>query len=222
MTKREYFSLCLDESTDQADEGFTINEELPSLISLRGTTKGTFKTVLRYVVLVTNYRGFDKCSCIVRDGAKAMTGIGISFCMLWKHNNINCPTVQQELLRGKIDAAYDMTNHLNELNLKLLGKHQNIATLYDHLNGFKKRFEEMKNLEGTSFSAHVKYVETVIEDFENRFIDFKEIEDALNIQDRFFAGIEKIPEIEEFWTQDVLYAEKHISLRKHIFNVKIH
>ncbi|KRZ18464.1 hypothetical protein T11_6483 [Trichinella zimbabwensis] len=120
------------------------------------------------------------------------------------------------------DLAFitDMTNHLNELNLKLLGKHQNIATLYDHLNGFK---------------IHVKYVDAVIEDFENRFIDFKEIEDALNMQDLIFRrnctiynqilfilSEEKIPEIEEFWTQDVLYAEKHISLRKHLFNVKIH
>ncbi|KRZ18458.1 hypothetical protein T11_14448 [Trichinella zimbabwensis] len=95
MTKREYFSLCLDESTDQADEGFTINEELPSLISLHGTTKGTvfFKAVQNCVT------GFDKCSCIVRDGAKAMTGTVISFCMLWKHNNINCPIVQQESLQ---------------------------------------------------------------------------------------------------------------------------
>jgi len=39
----------------------------------------------------------------------------------------------------------------------------------------------MKNFEGTSFSAHVKYIEAIIEDFENRFGDFKEIEEDISL-----------------------------------------
>lgn len=310
----EYFSLCLDESTDQADvsqllifvrtiqEDFTVNEELLNLIALHGTTKGTdiFEAVENSVL---NYGGFDKCSCIVTDGAKAMTGTGIGFCGLLKQNNINCPTIHciihQEALCGKslrqvnamkvavkvtniirggnrslthrkfrdflseMDAAYgdlllhsdirwlsagkclerffairkeipiflknnvnsdttelenqmqdptflsdlafmtDMTNHLNELNLKLQGKQQNIANLYGHLDGFKNKLklfkstlanniftffpnckehsEEINNFEETSFSDHVKHIETIIEEFENRFGDFKKIEGDISI-----------------------------------------
>ncbi|XP_043922075.1 general transcription factor II-I repeat domain-containing protein 2-like [Protopterus annectens] len=116
IAKCEYFSLCLDESTDQADlsqllifvrtiqEDFTFNEELLSLVSLHGTTKGTdiFEAVQKSVM---NYGRFDKCSCIVTDGAKAMTGTGSGFRGLLKQNNITCPTIHciihQEALCGK-------------------------------------------------------------------------------------------------------------------------
>lgn len=97
------------------------------------------------------------------------------------------------------DLAFitDITNHLNELNLNLQGKQQNIANLYGHLNGYesklklfkltlandiftffpycKEHFEEPKNFDDISFSIHVKYIEIIIEVFKNRFGDFKEL-----------------------------------------------
>ncbi|CAH1965159.1 unnamed protein product [Acanthoscelides obtectus] len=38
-----------------------------------------------------------------------------------------------------------MTSHLNELNLKLQGKQQNIANLFGHINGFKNKINGFKN-----------------------------------------------------------------------------
>ncbi|CAH2003664.1 unnamed protein product [Acanthoscelides obtectus] len=101
VEKCKYFSLCLDESTDLFDisqlvifirtiqDDFSVAEEMLDLIPLHGTTKGTdiFEAVNK---LVSDYRGFDKCSCIVR---------------LLKQNSINCPMihciVHQESLCGK-------------------------------------------------------------------------------------------------------------------------
>lgn len=44
---------------------------------------------------------FDKCSCIVTDGSRAMIGTEIGFAGLLKQNNINCPVIHQETLYGK-------------------------------------------------------------------------------------------------------------------------
>jgi hypothetical protein len=65
IEKSVYFSLCLDDSTDQTDASqllifvraiqsdFTMHEELLNLVSLRGTTNGsTF--LKRYVIVLTN------------------------------------------------------------------------------------------------------------------------------------------------------------------------
>ena len=39
----------------------------------------------------------------------------------------------------------------------------------------------MKNFEETSFSTHVKNIEAIIGNFENRFGDFKEIEEDISL-----------------------------------------
>ncbi|CAH1998493.1 unnamed protein product [Acanthoscelides obtectus] len=76
---------CLDERTDLSDISqlvifirtiqydFSVAEEMLDLIPLHGTTEGTdiFEAVNK---LVSVYGGFDKCSCIVTDGTRAMTG----------------------------------------------------------------------------------------------------------------------------------------------------
>ncbi|CAH1989209.1 unnamed protein product [Acanthoscelides obtectus] len=104
VEKCKYFSLCLDESTDLSDisqlvifirtiqDDFSVAEEMLVLIPLHGTTKGTdiFEAVNK---LVSDYGGFDKCSCIVTDGARAMTGTEIGFAGLLKQNSINCPMI---------------------------------------------------------------------------------------------------------------------------------
>lgn len=310
----KYFSLCLDESTDLSDisqlvifirtiqNDFSVSEEMLDLIPLHGTTKGTdiFEAVNK---VVSDYGGFDKCTCIVTDGARAMLGTGIGFAGLLKQNNINCPVihciVHQEALCGQtlrqmnvmkvvvkitniirggnralthrkfrdflaeVDATYgdlllhtdirwlsagkclqrffalrkeipiflkdevksdtmelenqmvdaqfladlafltDLTSHLNELNLKLQGKQQNIANLFGHINGFKNKiklfksslekndfsffpsckehFEEMKDFEEVSYLPHIKYIDTIVEEFENRFSDFKKIERDISV-----------------------------------------
>lgn len=314
IEKCKYFSLCLDESTDLSDisqliifvrtiqEDFSVAEEMLDLIPLHGTTKGTdiFEAVNK---VVSDYGGFDKCSCIVTDGARAMIGTEIGFAGLLKRNNIHCPVihciVHQEALCGKslrqsnvmkvvvkitniirggnralthrkfrdflaeVDATYgdlllhtdirwlsagnclqrffslrkeipiflkndvksdttemenqmvdakflsdlafltDLTSHLNELNLKLQGKQQNIAYLYGHIRGFqnkiklfksslekhdfsffpscKEHFEEMQDFEKVSYLTHIKYIDTITEEFENRFSDFKKIEGEISV-----------------------------------------
>ncbi|CAH1969176.1 unnamed protein product [Acanthoscelides obtectus] len=70
------------------------------------------------------------------------------------------------------DLAFltDMTSHLNELNLKLQGIHQNIANLFGHINGCKEHFEEMKDFEEVSYLPLIRYIDTIAEEFKNRFI----------------------------------------------------
>ncbi|XP_074105376.1 LOW QUALITY PROTEIN: general transcription factor II-I repeat domain-containing protein 2-like [Cotesia typhae] len=112
----EYYSICLDESTDQTDvsqliifircisKDFTITEEMLDLIPFHGTTKGSdiFEAVNKTIV---EYGGFRKCSCIVTDGAKAMTGKVTGFAGLLIQNGIDCPLfhciIHQEALCGK-------------------------------------------------------------------------------------------------------------------------
>lgn len=309
----EYYSLCLDESTDQTDisqliifircisKDFSITEEMLNLVPLHGSTKGSdiFQAVNKTVM---EYGGFQKCSCIVTDGAKAMTGNVTGFAGYLKQNGIDCPLIHciihQEALCGKslrqmnamkivvkitnlirggnkalshrkfrnflteIDATYgdlllhseirwlsagqclqrffdlrkdipiflkneiksdtidmetkmrdpefladlafltDMTQHLNELNLKLQGKQHNIANLYGYVNGFKNKlilfktslekydfsffpsckehYTEMRNFD-YNFSDHVKYIDEVIFEFEQRFADFKKLESDLSL-----------------------------------------
>ena len=80
-----YFSLALDESTKisdtsellifirTADKNFTVQEELVKVCSLNEDTTGSSNfAVLKSVI--HDYGGYKKCSCILTDGAKAMTG----------------------------------------------------------------------------------------------------------------------------------------------------
>lgn len=85
VKKSSYFSLCLDESTDQSDvsqllifvrttfEDITSKEELFDICPLYGTTKG--KDVYEALKkTVDRIGGFNKCSAIATDGAPSMTG----------------------------------------------------------------------------------------------------------------------------------------------------
>jgi len=53
--------------------------------------------------------------------------------------------MQDPIVLSELAFITDMTNHLNELNLKLQGKQQNIANLYSHLNGFKSKLKLFKS-----------------------------------------------------------------------------
>lgn len=250
-----HFSLCLDESTDVSDisqliifirtvgNDFTAHEKLLELHSLHGTTEGKdiFSAVKK---AVEKYTTFEKCSCIVTDGAPAMVSVENGFVGILRKNSINCLTlhciIHQEalctkslkltsamnvvvkvtnLIRGgnralshrkfkmflnDVNAAYgdlklhsevhwlsagkclqrffairkeipeflktevtrdtteieekfqsyeflselafltDITFHLNELNLNLQGKNQNITDLFGNLTEFCSKLELLK------------------------------------------------------------------------------
>ncbi|XP_072389335.1 general transcription factor II-I repeat domain-containing protein 2A-like [Diabrotica undecimpunctata] len=109
--KSSYFSLCLDESTDQTDvsqllifvrttfDDFTSKEELFDICSLYGTTKG--KDIYEAVKkTVDRIGGFDKCSAIATDGAQSMTGKKIGLVGLLRENGVTCPTIHCIIHQG--------------------------------------------------------------------------------------------------------------------------
>ncbi|XP_059570183.1 general transcription factor II-I repeat domain-containing protein 2B isoform X2 [Alligator mississippiensis] len=99
-----YFSLLLDESTDQTDmsqllifirtveEDFSAKEELLSLVSLHDTTKGAdiFEALQKTVI---EHGGFNKCTCIVTNGARAMVGSKAGLSGLLKKSGVVCPMI---------------------------------------------------------------------------------------------------------------------------------
>ncbi|XP_070169425.1 general transcription factor II-I repeat domain-containing protein 2-like [Polyergus mexicanus] len=112
-----YFSLCLDESTDNrhvsqlsiftriVQNDFSCVEELLDLVALHGTT--TSLDIFRAVenTLKEFNVDFTKCSAIVTDGAKAMTGSQNGFLGLIRQQNLKFPVIHciihQEALCGK-------------------------------------------------------------------------------------------------------------------------
>ncbi|XP_070171334.1 protein FAM200C-like [Polyergus mexicanus] len=112
-----YFSLCLDESTDNrhvsqlsifariVQNDFSYVEELLNFVPLHGTTTGIdiFRAVEQ--TLEKFNIDFSKCSAIVTDGAKAMTGSKIGFFGQIKQQNLKFPLIHciihQEALCGK-------------------------------------------------------------------------------------------------------------------------
>lgn len=112
-----YFSLCLDESTDNrhisqlsifariVQQNFSCVEELLGFVPLHGTTTGAdifsaVKTVLQKFNI-----DFSKCSAIITDGAKAMTGTKTGFFGQLKQRNLTIPLIHciihREALCGK-------------------------------------------------------------------------------------------------------------------------
>jgi hypothetical protein len=81
-----------------------MHEELLNLVSLHGITKGSdiFETVRN---CVDKHGGFNKCSSIVTDGAKAMVGEQKGFSGLLRKSDVKCPIfhciIHQEALCGK-------------------------------------------------------------------------------------------------------------------------
>ncbi|XP_059573054.1 general transcription factor II-I repeat domain-containing protein 2A-like [Alligator mississippiensis] len=116
VKKCRYFSLSLAEITDQTDtsqllifirtveEDFSVKEELLSLVSLHDTTKGTdiFEALQKSV---SEYGGFEKCTCIATDGGRAVIGSEFGLSDLLKKSGVTCPmihcVIHQESLCGK-------------------------------------------------------------------------------------------------------------------------
>jgi len=113
VKKSSYFSLCLDESTDQSDvsqllifvrttfEDFTSKEELFDICPLYGTTKG--KDVYEALKkTVDRIGGFNKCSAIGTDGAPSMTGKKTGLVGLLRENGVTCPTIHCIIHQGAL------------------------------------------------------------------------------------------------------------------------
>ena len=123
MKHCKYFSLALDESTDVSDisqllifartidEDFVVHEELVKMQSLNNGTRGS-DIYASLESVVNEYGGFEKCSCIVTDGAKAMVGNKVGLVGLLKKNGVHCITlhciIHQEALCGKILQMSDV------------------------------------------------------------------------------------------------------------------
>uniref|UniRef100_A0A3Q3JZ16 HAT C-terminal dimerisation domain-containing protein n=1 Tax=Monopterus albus TaxID=43700 RepID=A0A3Q3JZ16_MONAL len=120
----KYFSLALDESTDVTDVSqlliftrtidgsFEVHEELLKLVLLHDTTRGTdiFNAVNN---VARAYRGFDKLSAVVTDGAPAMQGRHTGFEGLLQQNRANCPILhciihQEALCARTLDFSHVM------------------------------------------------------------------------------------------------------------------
>ncbi|KYQ55832.1 General transcription factor II-I repeat domain-containing protein 2B [Trachymyrmex zeteki] len=299
-----FFSLCFDESTDNrhmsqlsifvriVQNDFSYVEELLDFVPLHKTTTGVdiFKAVNQ--TLEKFDTDFSRCSAIVTDGAKAMTGSKIGFVGQIKQRDLKFPIIHciihQEALCGKVvklcsamqtvtkiinmikgghkflshrkfqqfleehnavytdvplycdvrwlsagkcletfftirkeiflflqdnfDVKYDefksffqdldsvcelalltdLTNHLNNLNLKLQKTDQTISQLVSHIDSFKRKLKLFKNQiennifhfypscqiifeeHGTNcnFQKHLFLIESLINQFDKRFKDF--------------------------------------------------
>ena len=75
----------------------------------------------KVVPVVESYEGFEKCQCVVTDGARAMTGQGIGFAGILKNYGVNCLMfhciIHQEALCAKSlqmsDVMITVTNIVN-------------------------------------------------------------------------------------------------------------
>jgi hypothetical protein len=89
----------------------------------------------------------------------------------------------------------DITKHMNDLNIKLQGKQQNVSNIFGHVNGFlnklklfktaierddlthflccKELAEELIIYEGSDFSTFVSNIEGMMEELQTRFTDFE-------------------------------------------------
>ena len=94
----------------------------------------------------------------------------------------------------------DITQHLNKLNLSLQGRNQTIASLCGFIDGFRKKlclFKSnlqsnilshfpscdviSKEIEDNNFCCFVEILDTLIEDFNKRFQDFRHLEKNFNV-----------------------------------------
>ena len=125
-----YFSLALDESTDirdvsqllvfvrSIDSQFNVSEELLGLLPLFTTTKGS-DIYEALNSLVSKYGGFQKCSCIVTDGAKSMTGAKRGVIAYLRDAGVDCPMfhciIHQESLSSRCIRLSDVMQHVMKI-----------------------------------------------------------------------------------------------------------
>ena len=154
ISKCSYFSLALDKSIDVTDisqlmifaglvdENFDFNEELLAIHPSTVETKGSnMYEAFNYVV--SKFRGFKKCSCIVTDGAKAMVESQNDLVGLRRKNEINCVAlhciIHQEALCGKVLKMMNVMQSVIKIVNLTRGGHQ--AQRHRRFVGFLRELE---------------------------------------------------------------------------------
>jgi hypothetical protein len=100
---------------------------------------------------------------------------------------------------------------MNDLNMKLQGKQQNVSNEFGHVNGFRNKLklfktaierndlthfpcsketvEELSNYEGSDFSTFVSSIEGMMEEFQTRFTDFKIMKNDITLSHNPFIVV---------------------------------
>jgi hypothetical protein len=109
----------------------------------------------------------------------------------------------------------DITEHMNDLNMRLQGKQQNVSNLFGHVNGFRNKLklfktaierndlthfpcckelaEELSNYEVSDFTF-VSNIEGMMEEFQTRFTDFEIMKNEIALLHKpFIVVIEEQP-----------------------------
>lgn len=154
VKKSTYFSLCIDESTDQTDvsqllifirvtqEDFSTKEELLEKCPMTETTKG--KDIYEAVKNAVNkIGGFKKCSAIVTDGAPAMVGEKSGLTGMLRENGVTCPTIHCIIHRGALCGKSVKQNQVFKLVIKVINmiRGGNRALLHRKLKLFLEEME---------------------------------------------------------------------------------
>ncbi|XP_056639733.1 SCAN domain-containing protein 3-like [Diorhabda sublineata] len=165
VKKSSYFSLCLDESTDQSDvsqilifvrttfDDFTSKEELFDICRLCGTTRG--KEIYEAVKkAVDRIGGFDKCSAIATDGAPSMTGKKTGLVGLLRENGVTCPAIHCIIHQGALCGKSVKQNQVFQTVSKIINRGGNRSLLFSSqiqqvIDEFNTRFEEIESLKSS-------------------------------------------------------------------------
>ncbi|XP_047124163.1 general transcription factor II-I repeat domain-containing protein 2A-like [Hydra vulgaris] len=186
---------------------FEIIEELLDFRHMKGTTKGedilseVKKTMIKFDLPET------KLSGVTTDGASSMKGKNIGFVALFKksinHNILSYHYKDTSFLENNDwlnDLAFsvDITQMLMELNIKLQGKDQLISKLYENVETFVLKLKLLKqqlsqkslihfktlserNTNTVDYEKYCNLIFKVIDEFDTRFCDFKEVKNELDL-----------------------------------------
>ncbi|KAG5310765.1 F200B protein, partial [Acromyrmex insinuator] len=152
---------------------------------------------------------FGKCSSIMTDGAKAMTGLKKGFIGQLKQRNIH-RIIHQEALAGKhkflthrhclvrwfsvaklledvtflteLTFITDISNQLRLLNLKLQRTNQNISQLVSHVDSFRRKLQVLKSHLNDNIFHFFPSCQILLEEHDNN-CNFKEYIHFLDLQD---------------------------------------
>ncbi|CAH1234659.1 unnamed protein product [Diabrotica balteata] len=226
VKKSSYFSLCLDESTDQTDvsqllifvrttfDDFTSKEELFDICPLYGTTKGKdiYKAVKK---TVDRIGGFDKSSAIATDGAPSMTGKKIGLVDLLRENGLTCSTIHCIIHQGALCGKSVKEDQVFQTVIKIINviRGGNRSLLHRQLKQFLVKTER-KSLHSSTNTFHLtqlNWKRTTIDDQPpNLQLELCDLQADMFLITRQEKGPEffkllstgEIPKPARFWTEN--------------------
>ena len=130
-----------------------------------------------------------------------------------KIKNSEVPELTNSNFISNLAFLTDVTDHLNDLNIKLQGKDQIITQMYDHVKSFKVKLrlwnkqicngnfihfpalKSLKKIESNSLTIYSGILNELLQQFETRFKDFKALEPQFQIFSTPFAvDVESVAE----------------------------